>query len=121
MPKAVWTDIRDHAGNWTRPRNFEGFANPLQSYRTALLNLYGERVIEAQRWLDALEGHDAALCCWCPSDKAAQRQLKDYGSFICHTGVLGEFISTTFNIPVWYDADRLRMTVLTQHHMSLDK
>lgn len=113
MPKAAWTDIRDIKGNWTRPRNFVKAENPLTAYRQALWDLYSARQLEASRWLSEREGA-FALCCWCPSDRAAQRQLKEWGSFICHTSVLGEFISSTFNIPVWYDADRLRMTVLTQ-------
>lgn len=53
--------------------------------------------------------------CWCPVEKAAIRQLKEYGSFICHTSVIGEFLATEFGVPVWYDSDRLFMTVLTQH------
>ena len=113
MPKAQWTDIRNANGDWTRPRNFEKEENPLAAYRDALLSLYSDRYLQANAWLTMLPG-DAALCCWCPSDKAAQRQLQEWGSFICHTSVLGEYISSTFNMPVWYDADRLRMTVLTQ-------
>lgn len=113
MPKAAWMDIRNNKGDWTRPRNFEKAENPLQSYRDALWQLYSDRTLEASRWLSE-RTTDVALCCWCPSDQAAQRQLKEWGSFICHTAVLGEFIHTNFNLPIWYDADRLRMTVLSQ-------
>jgi hypothetical protein len=113
MPKAMWTDIRDKQGNWTRPRNFEKAENPLMAYRNALWELYSEREREAVRWLSEREGA-IALCCWCPADRPAQRQLKEWGSFVCHTAVLGEFI-TALGHRVWYDSDRLRMAVLTQH------
>jgi hypothetical protein len=113
MPKAAWTDIRNNKGDWTRPRNFVNAENPLQAYRDALYELYSGRMLEASKWLTERQGA-VALCCWCPSDQAAQRQLKEWGSFICHTAVLGEFIYTEFAIPVWYDANRLRMTVLSQ-------
>lgn len=114
FPKVDWTDIRDSTGAWTRPRNFVDDEFPAQSYRESLYALYLSRIHTAREWVDLLVRRDAALCCWCPSDKAAQRQLEEFGSFICHTAVLGEFISTEFSVPVWYDADRVRMSVLTQ-------
>lgn len=112
-PKVDWTDIRDQNGNWIRPRNFLGEPSPLIAYRQALIDLYMSRLPEAQDWAWSLEG-DVALCCWCPYDKAAQRQLKEHGSFVCHTAVLGEFISNALQLPVWYDGDRRQMAVLTQ-------
>lgn len=115
--KANWTDIRDSAGRWTRPRNFLGERKPAESYRRALLGIYQGRVDEAQRWLGSLQSRDAALLCWCPYDKAAKRQIEEWGSFICHTAVLGEFLRTTFGVPVWYDADRLQLLPLTQKGM----
>lgn len=111
-PKADWTDIRRN-GFWTRPRDFTNEANPLAAYRYALMDLYDSRRSDAEQWLAGLTG-SVALCCWCPYDKAAQRQLKDWGSFVCHTAVIGEFLSSRLKVPVWYDADRLRLTTLTQ-------
>jgi hypothetical protein len=113
FPKADWTDIRDAGGAWTRPRNYIGSERPLEAYRLALYRLYSDRIEEARRWLLGLGHRDAALLCWCPSDKAARRQLEEFGSFTCHTAVLGEFL-TDLGVPVWYDAERLRMSVLTQ-------
>lgn len=117
FPKASWTDIRDSAGQWTRPRNFLGGRNPAESYRAALLGIYNGRVDEAREWLASVESRSAALLCWCPYDKAAQRQIEEWGSFICHTAVLGEFLRTEFGVPVWYDADRLQLLPLTQKGM----
>lgn len=113
FPKAQWADIR-RDGAWIRPRDFLSHDNPLIAYREALLNLWSSRLVEIEQWLSLREG-PTALCCWCPYDKAAQRQLKDWGSFVCHTAVIGEYLSQEFKVPVWYDSDRLRLTTLTQN------
>lgn len=118
-PKAGWTDIReDKTGEWIRPRMFEGYPNSRKAYRDWLMHEYQQRRDEASIWVYSQEG-DVALCCWCPYDKAAQRQLSDWGSFICHTAVVGEFITKEFKVPVWYDADRLNMTVLGQEGLNI--
>jgi hypothetical protein len=111
--KAEWTDIRNPEGTWTRPREFVNDPNPALAYRNTLLSIYSSRIFAASTWLSSLEG-DAALLCWCPYDRAAVRQLKEWGSFICHTAVLAEFLSVDLKTPVWLDSDRLFMTVLTQ-------
>lgn len=111
LPKADWTDIRDSRRNWIRPRNYINAEWPLAAYRQALWRLYLGRQLEASAWLSVRQG-DVALCCWCPRDRAAQEQLARWGSFVCHTAVLGEFIDKTFHVPVWYDADRLKLAVL---------
>lgn len=115
-PKVDWTDIRDDQGNWIRPRNFLSEPNPPAAYRQALMNLYDRRLAQAKYWaLDvAAEGRDVALCCWCPYDRAAKRQLEQFGSYICHTAVLSEFIFTRLGLPVWEDGDRRQMYPLTQ-------
>lgn len=114
FPKVEWADIRDADGEWIRPRRFITEKNPRLAYRTALLAHYELRQLEASAWITEQGDRPTALCCWCPYERAAIRQIKDWGSYICHTSVLGEFIHSTFGIPVWYDADRLQMTVLTQ-------
>lgn len=108
--KADWCDIR-RDGAWIRPRDFVGQGDdPLLLYHNALLNLYAERAHEISNWLDGV-GNDFALCCWCPYDRAAQRQLHEHGSFVCHTAVIGEVLEN-FGVRVWYDDDRRRMKVL---------
>ena len=106
--KIDWTDIRQADGTWTRPRNFVGEPDPLASYWRALFELYDSRRAEAERWRDGLLG-DVALCCWCPHDRAAQRQLAEHGSFVCHTGPLGQWIETRLGLRVWYDQARREM------------
>lgn len=108
-PKIDWTDIR-REGEWTRPRDFLQTEEPLLHYHHALLNLYASRKGEILQWL-----HTApemfALCCWCPYDRAAQRQLQEHGSFVCHTAVVAEVLEQ-YGVRCWFDADRQRMKVL---------
>lgn len=40
-------------------------------------------------------------------------QMSSWGSFVCHTAVLGEFL-TALGETVWYDGDRLNLAVLGQ-------
>jgi len=111
-PKVDWTDIR-REGHWIRPRDFLSFEQPLVAYHDALYALYMERKQEAEWWRDATPW-DVALCCWCPYDQAAQRQLKDFGSFVCHTAVLSEYIYNELGVAVWEDGNRRHMAVLGQ-------
>lgn len=110
--KINWTDIR-RGKDWTRPRDFLGEENPLSAYRKSLMDLYESRLEEAIIWRDSLTS-DVALCCWCPYDKAAQRQIEIFGSFVCHTAVLNEFVTKHLWLPTWEDSDRRSMAVLTQ-------
>lgn len=114
LPKAEWTDIRDKSGMWIRPREFISTDNPPGAYREALYQLYNSRMITALQWYNKVRDRDVALLCWCPYDKAAQRQLEEFGSFICHTAVLGEWLNSTTGAVVWYDSARLQMLPLTQ-------
>lgn|SRR5574338_467333 len=119
FPKAGWTDIRDNDGKWIRPRDFLSSQSPNSEYRERLYRLYCSRLSEAERWLDSIRLPSASIHCWCPYDKAAQRQLREWGSFICHTAVVGEFLSTELKVPVWYDADRLRLLPLEQKGLTI--
>ena len=114
LPKVAWTDIRDDTGRWIRPRDFIMQPRPLQAYRDALYAQYLGRLDEARAWAQGLIW-DVALCCWCPYDKAARRQLEQFGSFVCHTAVISEFVENELGLRVWEDGDRRRMAVLQQH------
>lgn len=121
LPKADWTDIR-RDGRWIRPRDFVTesgvyVGDPLESYARALFELYDSRIEEAQRWFHevAQDYHTLggiALACWCPYDRAAQRQLGEHGSFVCHTGPLGSWIESRLGHRVWNDTDRARMKAI---------
>ena len=112
FPKVHWADIRKF-GKWTRPRDFMDTPDPMLYYHDALYELYMSRKGQVEGWLKSLGG-PVALCCWCPYDKAAKRQLDEWGSFICHTGVIGEFLTNEMKVPVWYDGDRRTMTTLAR-------
>ena len=109
-PKLDIWDIRDDKEHWTRPRDFVDYEEPLREYRGKLLDLYGERFQAIRNWVDGLD-HTAVLCCWCPYDRAAQRQLKVFGTFVCHTAVMYEVLRG-FGVDVMLDDDRKKMVKL---------
>ena len=48
---------------------------------------------EIDEWLKSLSNdRHIALACWCPYSKQSQKQLKEHGSFYCHTGLIGKLI-----------------------------
>lgn len=112
-PKAEWADIR-RDGVWTRPRDFLDTEDPLRNYHVALFNLYVSRREEISLWLAQVSTFwgEFVLCCWCPYDRAAQRQLVEHGSFVCHTAVIGEILENQHSVQVFYDSDRQRMKQL---------
>jgi len=110
-PKLRIFEIVDHTGRWIRPSNFVKDSDPLISYRDTLYNLYSTRKNSIENWFNSIIGQDVALCCWCPYDRAAQRQLKEHGSFVCHTEVIRYFAKYLgFNLDI--DFDRQKMKVL---------
>ena len=84
-------DIRDPSGQWVRPRDFinddwlGGSPPPrdyalLRRYHDALLGMYEKRWANQPEdrqlgFLERVADRDEVWCCWCPYDKAAQRQL----------------------------------------------
>ncbi len=110
-PRISWTLIgREDGSDWIRPRNFIGLADPLTAYKAALWARYDEREKVARIWCDMMAGNAAiAFCCWCPHDRAAQRQMGEHGSYICHTDVLGQWIEERLGVRVWYDDERRLM------------
>jgi hypothetical protein len=118
LPKLDLFDIRNSSGAWIRPRDFVGESHDatqpdpdlLKRYHDALLTLYRERWSDGDNTDILLREADAALCCWCPYDKAAKRQLTDYGSFICHTWPVETFL-TELGIEAIRDEDRKQMVL----------
>lgn len=93
LPAATCWDIR-RKGKWIRPREFLNKDKPHIAYSDYLDMVYESRKEEIGRWLEHVEREDggAILCCWCPNDKAAQRQLKEFGSFVCHLSVIYRYL-----------------------------
>ena len=116
-PEADCFKITGKDGRWIRPREFIQYKNPVSAYTDALMRLYDSRSLKISKFLKRSDAANSniALCCWCPYERAAQRQLKEWGSFICHLSVIGWWLHYRYKkIPVWLDRDRLQMTVLTQ-------
>lgn len=112
LPKLDLFDIRSEAGAWIRPRLFEGQSDPLYRYHERLLLLYRQRRHNGDNTDITLRKRDAVLCCWCPYDKAAKRQLEEHGSFVCHSWPVESFLRE-LGIDVVRDTDRERMVRCT--------
>jgi len=107
-PKVDWADIRVQ-GQWIRPRLFLSDPDPAAAYWRFMTTMYESRIREAHEWLQDYYTHDLAMCCWCPHDRAARRQLEEFGSFICHTGPLAAFLRDKCGVEVALDKHRERM------------
>lgn len=122
LPKLETFDIRREGGAWVRPRDFlktsqvlvDRSEKPdmelLQRYHDTLLGMYKKRMddygtsLAGPVWTEK----NIVMCCWCPYDKAAQRQLKDYGSFVCHSWAVETFLKE-YGVEVVRDKDREKM------------
>jgi hypothetical protein len=115
LPDLNLFKITTTEGKWVRPRDFltEGHdatqPDPglLKKYHDTLKGMYEERWDKKYQRLLALY-EELALCCWCPYDHAAKRQLNDYGSFVCHSWPAGTFLSER-GYRVFRDKDRAKM------------
>lgn len=109
-PKAEWMDIRPgRTGKWIRPRLFVDQEEPLNGYFEALLELYESRLPAVERWIEATATYEHTwIACWCPYDKAAKRQLDEWGTFVCHTAAVGYFLEEQ-GLSVNLDRDRHKM------------
>jgi hypothetical protein len=110
-PKAEWMDIRPTPrAKWTRPRLFlDHPSDPLVGYFDALMDLYESRLSDVERWVETTADHEHTwVCCWCPYDTAAKRQIEEWGTFVCHTAAVG-LVLERMGLPVVYDKDRGRM------------
>jgi hypothetical protein len=120
LPKIDMFDIRDENGQWTLPRNFVIFdefgeqknsdMDVLRDYHDTLVAMYHTRF----KILGSIPEitKDAALCCWCPYEKAAKRQLEHYGTFVCHSMAVETFLKE-IGIEVVRDKDREKMVMIT--------
>lgn len=109
-------NILDDRGRWIRPRNFipDGHdgrpdRDLMNRYFRALLLNYESRAEEIQRWVqDHRHSQSVYLLCWCPHDRAAKRQISQYGSFVCHSAAVGYYLRQQ-GCDVVYDNDRRKM------------
>lgn len=103
-------------------KNRFGNALHLSSYRGASLSEYKKDWLdtiflnweEVDNWIFNLENEkkEIVLCCWCPYSKSTQEQIKKYGVFACHTGLIGQLIKEhASDIRVILDDDRKNFLV----------
>jgi hypothetical protein len=109
LPKAYWADIRDpRTRTWIRPREFERYWDPLAAYRDALWGHYLARKDAIRDFFSIAEEHPfLTLVCWCPYERAAQRQLREFGTFVCHSEVVRGFLAFELGLETTVDDDRL--------------
>ena len=84
------------AYNKNKQRLFlKGRNNPLQSYQHDLFEYYVSQWKKINSWLTSLNNNDKliVLCCWCPYSNSTKKQIQNFGSFACHTGLIGKIIN----------------------------
>jgi hypothetical protein len=84
------------------------FANPIEGYERALAEGYAARWDKIQAWLDSLQPDKSiVLCCWCPYSQSTKDQIRDFGTFCCHSGIIGQLVNKYRpDISVVLDSDR---------------
>ena len=84
------------------------FDNPIEGYEQALMGGYGARWGVIQKWLDELdEDRTVVLCCWCPYSNSTKNEIREFGTFCCHTGIIGQIINRCRpDISIILDIDR---------------
>jgi len=123
LPKIDYFDIRNEKGSWIRPRDFvppnhdrtKFDFSIVEAYATELIHQYHLRYTDIWDWLkenQLFQRSDIALCCWCPHDKAAGRQIKDFGTYVCHSAVVEKFLNDHFDVDVIRDKERGNMVQL---------
>lgn len=81
---------RDKYGNRLRLRNFNGSVN---RYIDELREGYSFRWEKIETWLESLKREEQnIICCWCPHSSSSKEQLKEFGTFFCHTVLIGKMI-----------------------------
>ena len=80
-------------------------------YKSQLFEFYTKNWKSVDEWLKSLDNDiHIMLCCWCPYSESTKRQLKEYDSFICHTGLIGKIINKFRpDIDVYMDKDHIKL------------
>ena len=82
--------------------------NGIDTYKKELFKAYVKNWKWIEKWLTELSNDNIiGLCCWCPYSKSTKLQIKTYGSFVCHTGLIGKMINKYRpDIEILLDMDR---------------
>ena len=86
----------------------EDFEEPILGYERAYLAGIKSRWPEIKQWLDSLDNNKTIiLCCWCPYSLATKAQITNFGSFCCHSGIIGQLVNKSRpDISIIMDDDR---------------
>lgn len=95
-------------------RRFDG---DVQAYYQGLIALYRSRHEDVTAWVDAHEGEDVTVACWCPHTKAAKRQLEQFGTFVCHTLAVARVLQQ-YGWTVELDEDRTHRCVQIEEELT---
>jgi hypothetical protein len=80
----------DVNGERIRLRRFE---DPINGYIDCLRDAYSSRWDTIEIWMNSLKNTEQhILCCWCPSSSVSKEQLVKYGTFFCHTVLIGKML-----------------------------
>ncbi len=92
------------------PRGAKNFPiEELGLFEANLRKGYASRWNWIKKWMDGLDNDKTiVLCCFCPYSNTGQHQLKKYGKFACHTGLIARMIAKHRpDIDLMFDEDRL--------------
>ena len=89
------------------------FKDPLKEFAAAYREGLKERWSKVETWLGEIDPEESiVLACWCPYSKATQEQMSRFGSFCCHTGLIGRLVQKFRpDVDVVMDSDRLNYLV----------
>jgi hypothetical protein len=68
-------------------------------------SVWDDYIIPWSQTLDS--GNIDVVCCWCPFSESTRNQIKTFGTFVCHTGIIGQVVNHLRpDIDVYLDLDR---------------
>lgn len=105
FPELKFLAAIDKEGRRMALRNY---IDPVAGYAQALRDAFKCRWGAIKKWLDSLTPDvDIVLCCWCPYSDATAEQMKEFGTFACHSGLIGLMIAKHRpDIQIVLDRDR---------------
>ncbi len=99
---------------FTHPYMLRDFGGDVQAFYGAVSSLFQTRLYEIEQWLEqSTDSYPSILCCWCPYSSVSRAQIKEFGTFVCHSEVLAPLLGG-YGIEVFRDPDRTRLCVKAQ-------
>ena len=92
FPELRFFSAEDASGNRLRIRDIASSQEFAVQYRQALAS----RWVQVRDWLADLQsshGRTILLLCWCPYSEDTRSAVKNGGTFLCHSGLIGKLIN----------------------------